>query len=62
MTGSDIAESRSIAMGLAAESGALYVNGYDHPHILAGQGTLGLEILDDVGILFPQEKAENIWN
>ena len=25
-----------------------YVNGYDHPNILAGQGTMGLEILDQV--------------
>ena len=26
----------------------MYVNGYDHPNILAGQGTMGLEILDQV--------------
>ncbi len=25
-----------------------YVNGYDHPLILAGQGTIGLEILEQV--------------
>ena len=29
-------------------SGMMYVNGYDHPNILAGQGTMGLEILDQV--------------
>lgn len=23
-------------------------NSYDHPHIMAGQGTVGLEILEDV--------------
>ena len=28
--------------------GMMYVNGYDHPNILAGQGTMGLEILDQV--------------
>ena len=26
----------------------MYVNGYDHPHILAGQGTMGLEIMEQV--------------
>eukprot|EP00092_Neocalanus_flemingeri_P059219 GFUD01070723.1.p1 GENE.GFUD01070723.1~~GFUD01070723.1.p1 ORF type:complete len:345 (+),score=90.08 GFUD01070723.1:643-1677(+) len=26
----------------------MYINGYDHPNILAGQGTMGLEILDQV--------------
>ncbi|CAF4881799.1 unnamed protein product, partial [Rotaria magnacalcarata] len=25
-----------------------YVNGFDHPNILAGQGSLGLEVLDQV--------------
>ena len=25
-----------------------YVNGYDHPHIIAGAGTLGVEILEQV--------------
>jgi threonine dehydratase len=26
----------------------LYVNGYDHPDVLAGQGTIGLEIMEQV--------------
>ena len=26
----------------------MYVNGYDHPNILAGQGTMGLEIMEQV--------------
>merc|ERR1719508_389128 len=26
----------------------MYINGFDHPNILAGQGTMGLEILDQV--------------
>jgi len=35
-------------MKIGKEEDLLYVNGYDHPHILAGQGTMGLEILDQV--------------
>jgi threonine dehydratase len=33
-----------IARGVAAERGAAMVPSYDHPHIIAGQGTVGLEI------------------
>ena len=34
------------AKRLAAEQGLLFVPPYDHPHIVAGQGTLGLELLE----------------
>jgi threonine dehydratase len=34
----------AIARGIAAERGAEIVPSYDHPHIIAGQGTVGLEI------------------
>jgi len=34
----------AIARGLAAERGAELVPSYEHPHIIAGQGTVGLEI------------------
>jgi len=34
----------AIARGIAAERGAAIVPSYDHPHIIAGQGTVGLEI------------------
>merc|ERR1712165_319823 len=37
-----------IAMQLGRKKGYAYVNGYDHPHILAGQGTMGLEICEQV--------------
>lgn len=43
-----MAESKRIAMRLAKERGYIYINGYDHPHIMAGQGTLGLEIIEQV--------------
>lgn len=26
----------------------VYINGYDHPDILAGQGTMALEIIEQV--------------
>ncbi len=35
-------------MMLSKESGQIYINGFDHPHVLAGQGTIGLEILEQV--------------
>lgn len=43
----------AIARELAAERGAALVPSYDHPHIIAGQGTIGLEIaadLDSAGV------------
>lgn len=36
----------AIARRLAAERGAAVVPSYDHPHIIAGQGTVGLEIAE----------------
>ncbi|CAL1543539.1 unnamed protein product [Lymnaea stagnalis] len=46
--GNDFGETKQYAMLLAKKKGLLYVNGYDHPHILAGQGTMGLEIIEQV--------------
>uniref|UniRef100_A0A0A1XLJ8 Serine racemase n=1 Tax=Zeugodacus cucurbitae TaxID=28588 RepID=A0A0A1XLJ8_ZEUCU len=46
--GNDMGEAKVIAMKMAQEKGLLYINGYDHPHIMAGQGTIGLEILEQV--------------
>lgn len=33
-------------MRLAKDRNLTYINGYDHPHIIAGQGTMGLEIVE----------------
>ena len=44
MIGKDIIEARDHGLKLAAEKGYAYINGYDHPQILAGQGTLALEV------------------
>jgi threonine dehydratase len=46
--GADIGEARARADALAAEHGLRYINGYDDPAIIAGQGTLGLEIAEQV--------------
>jgi threonine dehydratase len=39
---------RSRAEALAAETGALLVPPFDDPDVIAGQGTVGLEILEDL--------------
>ncbi|GBP85809.1 hypothetical protein EVAR_65873_1 [Eumeta japonica] len=46
--GHDMKEAKYHAMALAKEKGLTYINGYDHPHIMAGQGTIGLEIVEQV--------------
>ncbi|XP_024086191.1 uncharacterized protein LOC106670494 isoform X2 [Cimex lectularius] len=46
--GDDMKESKQYAMTMAQEKGYTYINGYDHPDIIAGQGTLGLEIVEQV--------------
>lgn len=46
--GSDIGEARGRADELAAEKKLAYINGFDDPAIIAGQGTLGLEIAQQV--------------
>ncbi|KAF2900157.1 hypothetical protein ILUMI_06024 [Ignelater luminosus] len=46
--GKDMGEAKKIALQLAKNKGYTYINGYDHPHIMAGQGTMGLEIVEQV--------------
>ena len=46
--GHDFGEAKARAHDIAAEKGLAYIDGYDDPAIIAGQGTLGLEILDQV--------------
>lgn len=45
--GSRFDEAKAHAMKLRNERNMVYIDGYDHPDILAGQGTAGLEILED---------------
>ncbi len=46
--GSDFAEARAEADRLVAAESLAYIHGFDAPDIIAGQGTLGLEILEQV--------------
>ena len=48
IAGRDFAEARARADQIAAEEHRAYIHGFDAPDIIAGQGTLGLEILDQV--------------
>jgi threonine dehydratase len=48
LAGADIGEARVCADGLAREQGLTYINGFDDPAIIAGQGTIGLEIAAQV--------------
>src|SRR6202045_5141458 len=46
--GKDFAEARAFADSLITREGLTYIHGYDDWEIIAGQGTMGLEILDQV--------------
>jgi threonine dehydratase len=46
--GESVTDCVELARARAAETGALFVHPYDDPEVIAGQGTLGLELLDDV--------------
>ena len=46
--GNDISESRTRADEISKARNLTYINGYDDPAIIAGQGTLGMEILAQV--------------
>ncbi|CAH0197294.1 threonine/serine dehydratase [Roseomonas sp. CECT 9278] len=41
----------ALAATLAAERGATVIPPFDHPHVIAGQGTVALELLEDAGAL-----------
>ena len=46
--GSSLEEARTEAMAIAAREGRLYVPPFDSDAVIAGQGTIGLEILEQV--------------
>jgi threonine dehydratase len=46
--GGDFSEARAEADRLVVRDGLTYVHGFDDPDIIAGQGTVGLEILEQV--------------
>jgi threonine dehydratase len=45
--GSDLAEAKALAHELERTEGLAFVPPYDDPHIIAGQGTVALEMLED---------------
>lgn len=48
LSGKNFTEAYALACNLCDTQGLTYINGYDDPPILAGAGTVGLEILDQV--------------
>ena len=46
--GKDFGEAKSHAHDIARDKGLAYIDGYDDPAIIAGQGTMGLEIVEQV--------------
>src|SRR6478752_6342253 len=43
-----VVQGRDLADALAAREDLAYIHGFDHPDIIAGQGTMALEILEQV--------------
>lgn len=48
LTGTNFGETLEAAKAFAAESGAVFIPPYDHPDIIAGQASVGFEILEQV--------------
>ncbi|TCO17784.1 pyridoxal-phosphate dependent enzyme [Kribbella orskensis] len=46
--GNEYAEAYEAAVVACEESGALLVHAFDQPEVVAGQGTIGLELLEDL--------------
>src|SRR3954468_13758437 len=46
--GEDFGEAKARAHEIASEKGFAYIDGYDDPAIIAGQGTAGIEIVEQV--------------
>ena len=49
--GKDFSEAKAHAHEVAKEKGLAYIDGYDDPAIIAGQGTMGLEIIEQTSDL-----------
>ena len=48
LAGEDLGAAVDVALEFAADTGATFVHPYDDPDIVAGQGTLGLELLEQL--------------
>ena len=48
LAGVDYQAARRAAEELRDRTGAIFIDAYDDPHVIAGQGTIGLEIADEI--------------
>jgi threonine dehydratase len=48
LQGDTFLETLDTALAYAREQGAVYVHSHSHPDVIAGQGTIGLELLEDL--------------
>jgi threonine dehydratase len=48
LQGNNFADAKTRADAIAADQGLTYIHGFDDPAVIAGQGTIGLELLDQV--------------
>ena len=48
LEGENLGQSLEVARELSNKTGRTFIHGFDDPQIIAGQGTMGLEILEDV--------------
>jgi threonine dehydratase len=48
LQGDDLQESIETAQSIAMETGAVFIHPYDDPDIINGQGTIGIEIIEDL--------------
>ncbi len=48
LAGANLAEATDHAQAFVEQAGAAFIHPYDDPHIIAGQGTLGLEVYEQV--------------
>lgn len=46
LTGASVEDAMAAAMAQARERGSVYIHPFDHPDTIAGQGTVGLEIIE----------------
>ncbi|XP_072929496.1 L-threonine ammonia-lyase-like isoform X2 [Epargyreus clarus] len=46
--GANMAEAKHHAMSISKEKKMTYINGYDHPNVIEGQGSIGIEIIEQV--------------
>lgn len=59
-SGSTAPEREAVAAQVIADTGATLVPPYDHPHIVAGQGTMGLEMQEQVSAAIASSETQRL--